>query len=158
MLVCNNPPLCASISLLPLCQCVCCCEWDLVSHTESQGFLKHVLTHPCPSPTALHMCVCVCECVCMSGRLIQPCHRKPYHCWTGFNTPPQCQLNTQACTHTHTQTHEQTLKIPWLISWHLINVSLKVKVMTNTNKLYLVACQTCLCVSVYSISTKKMNA
>lgn len=75
---------------------VCCYEWDLVSHTETQGFLKHVLTHPCPSLTTQHVCVCVC----VSGRLMQPCHQKPSYCWRGFSAPPHCQLNTQACTHT----------------------------------------------------------
>lgn len=109
---------------VPLCQCVCCCEWDLVSQTERQAALKLVPTHPGPSSAVPHVCV-------MSGRLIQPCHQKPYHCWTGFSAPPRCQ-----------RTSVPTLEIPWHVFWQLINVSLNAEVVTKTNKLYLVACQT----------------
>lgn len=57
-LACNKPLPRASIALLR--QCVCCHEWDLLSHTESQDVLNLVLAHPSPSPTTLHVCVCVC--------------------------------------------------------------------------------------------------
>lgn len=76
-----------------------------MSQTERQAALKLVPTHPGPSPAVLHVCV-------MSGRLIQPCHQKPYHCWTGFSAPPRCQRRSVP-----------TLKIPWHVFWHLINVS-----------------------------------
>lgn len=120
MLVCNKPP---GASDLPLCQCVCCCEWDLVSQTERRAALKLVPTHPDPSPAAPYVCV-------MSGRLIQPCHQKPYHRWTGFSAPPRCQHGSVP-----------TLKIPWHVFWHLINVSLNAEVVRKTNKLYLAPCQ-----------------
>lgn len=120
ILVCNKPP---GASDLPLCQCVCCCEWDLVSQTERRAALKLVPTHPGPSPAAPYVCV-------MSGRLIQPCHQKPYHRWTGFSAPPRCQHGSVP-----------TLKIPWHVFWHLINVSLNAEVVRKTNKLYLAPCQ-----------------
>lgn len=59
MLVCNKPRLRTSDSVVPFCQCVCCHEWDLVSDTESPGFLRHVLTHPYPSQAKLCACVFV---------------------------------------------------------------------------------------------------